>query len=258
MNNEKLAARQQRQQVSEKQRLKHNMENCFKCLESKRCRLHDTIISSSTHAYVCMDTFKDSVLPGQVMICPQQHLSSATDLDDDAYAEIRNYQKCIVRYFDSQDPPCAVIFGESSINRPSREKLLLGAGPHAVLIAYPIELPVFSQARSFFKKAFDEAECEWSTQHKKVVETTAKGGVRAAIPKHFPYVHVDFSLGGGYAHVVENAEEFPKAFVSQTIAGMCELTVLDRAYSTKEQYWDALRAMRQKFQKEFDWTQSLH
>jgi len=230
----RLAAKQQKQQISEKQRIKINLEKCFYCMESRRFRLKDSIISSSTHAYVCMDRFEDSVLPGQVFICPQEHLPSMTDLDDDAYTEIRNYQKCLVRFFEAQDPPRAVIFCESSIERASKDKLLLGGGSHAMLVAYPVELPIFSQARSFFKKAFDEAEDENITQHKKVIETSAKGGVRAAIPKNFPYVHIDFSLGGGYAHIVEDAAEFPKKFAQQTIAGMCELTILDRAYATKD------------------------
>merc|ERR1711907_399772 len=214
-----------------------NLERCNRCMESKRFHSRDAVISASEHAYVCMDNFKDCILPGQVFICPREHLPSLTDLDDSVYAEIRNYQKCLVRFFEAQDPPRAVIFAESAIHRVSKEKLLMGGGPHAVVVAYPIELDVFSQARSFFKKAFDEAECEWSAQHKKVIETSAKGGVRAAIPKHFPYVHIDFSLGGGYAHVVEEASEFPREFAQQTIAGMCELTILDRAYTSKEQYW---------------------
>merc|ERR1719284_2157696 len=130
------------------------------------------IWSISEHAYLCMDDSKDCILEGQVFISPKEHVGAITDLDDSAYAEIRNYQKCLVRFFDALDPP------------------------HAVIVGYPVELPVFSQARSFFKKALDEAECEFETTHKKVIETSAKGGVRAAIPKNFPYVHVDFALGG--------------------------------------------------------------
>merc|ERR1712023_387384 len=110
---------------------------------------------------------------------------------------------------------------------------LLGGGPHMAVVGYPVDLAILDEARAYFKKALDEAECEWSTQHKKVIETTPKRGIRDAIPKGFPYVHIDFSLGGGYAHVVEDASEFPKDFAQQTIAGMCELTVLDRAYATK-------------------------
>jgi hypothetical protein len=239
-----------------KQRLQHNLEHCFKCMESRKFRFRETVLSSSNHAYVSVDTFKDSILPGQVFICPQEHMPAVTDLEDSEYAEMRNYQKCLVRFFEAQEPPKAVIFAESAIHRVSKEKLLLGAGPHTSVVAYPIDSQILSQARTFFKKAFDEAECEWSAQHKKVIETTAKGGVRAAIPKHFPYVHIDFSLGGGYAHVVEEAEEFSQQFAQQTIAGMCELTVLDRAYSTKDEHAEAVRSMKEKF-KEFDWTKSV-
>merc|ERR1711972_962688 len=132
----------------------------------------------------------------------------------------------------------------------------MGAGPHAAVVAYPIEMALLQEARAYWKKALDEAECEFATQHKKVIETSAKGGVRAAIPKNFPYVHVDFALQGGYAHVVEDTSEFPRQFAQQTIAGMCELTILDRAYATKEAYWEATRSMKQKFRQDFDWTQS--
>ena len=54
-------------------------------------------------------------------------------------------------------------------------------------------------------------------------------------PSFFRYVHVDFSLGGGFAHVVDNVVDFPKDFVQHVMAGMCELTILDRAYSCREE-----------------------
>lgn len=53
------------------------------------------------------------------------------------------------------------------------------------------------------------------------------------------YVHVDFSLGGGFAHVVDNVVDFPKDFVQHVMAGMCELTILDRAYSCREELLDS-------------------
>mmetsp|Transcript_13206 Transcript_13206/g.21571 ORF Transcript_13206/g.21571 Transcript_13206/m.21571 type:complete len:737 (-) Transcript_13206:149-2359(-) len=253
----KLAAKRQKQQISEKQRIKHNLQHCTLCMESRKFGFRkESVISSSGHAYLCFDTFKDCILPGQVFIAPQEHLPAATDLDENVWTEIRNYQKCLVRYFEAEDPPRAVIFAESSVHRVSREKLLMGGGPHTSIVAYPIPLASLPEARAYFKKAFDEAECEWSAQHKKVIPTTGKEGVRAAVPRHFPYVHVDFALGGGYAHVVEEAAEFPKDFVQETIAGMCELTILDRAYATKEAYGEAVRSMRELFKSKFDWTQA--
>eukprot|EP00438_Fugacium_kawagutii_P026841 Skav236122 [mRNA] locus=scaffold7369:26340:29376:- [translate_table: standard] len=128
-------------------------------------------------------------------------------------ADIRNYQKCL-------QPPRAVLFVESSVHRVSRDKALLGAGPHTCIVAYPIEIELLAQAKTYWKKALDEAENEFETSHKKVIETDSKGGARSAVPKGFPYIHVDFSLGGGFVHVIDNVIDFPKDFVQHVMAGM--------------------------------------
>jgi len=195
--------------------------------------------------------------PGQVFIAPLEHHSACTDLDDDVWREIRNYQKCLVRFFEAEEPARAVIFVETSVHRVSREKALLGAGPHAAVVAYPVEHGLLAEAKAYWKKAFDEAECEFSTQHKRVIPTESKGGPRGAIPKGFTYVHVDFALGGGYAHVVEDVHEFPKDFAQHTIAGMCGLTILDRAYTSREEHKTACQALRGRFKSSFDWAQAL-
>lgn len=52
-------------------------------------------------------------------------------------------------------------------------------------------------------QAIDEAESEWSQHNaKKIIDTRGKG-LRASIPKNFPYFHVEFGLQGGYAHVID-------------------------------------------------------
>eukprot|EP00927_Polykrikos_kofoidii_P018528 TRINITY_DN18594_c0_g1_i1.p1 TRINITY_DN18594_c0_g1~~TRINITY_DN18594_c0_g1_i1.p1 ORF type:complete len:815 (+),score=196.42 TRINITY_DN18594_c0_g1_i1:72-2447(+) len=253
----KLAEVTKRKEEHDKQQVQRNLSNCDRCMESKKFRPKDAVLSVSPRAYVCAEGFGQCILPGQVFISPQEHLPAVTDLDEATVTEMRNYQKCLVRFYESQNPPKAVIFAESAVHRVSRERILMGGGPHAAVVAYPVDLSILSEARAYFKKAFDEAESEWSAQHKKVIETSAKGGIRAAIPKNFPYVHIDFCLGGGYAHVVEEAHEFPKHFAQQTIAGMCELTVLDRAYTSKEEYWKAVREMKTTFAENFDWTAAL-
>jgi hypothetical protein len=70
-------------------------------------------------------------------------------------------------------------------------------------------------------------------------------------------VHVDFSLGGGYVHIIDNVEEFPRNFVRDTVAGMCELTILDRAYRDKGEHKFAAQETRRKFADGFDWTTAL-
>jgi hypothetical protein len=66
-------------------------------------------------------------------------------------------------------------------------------------------------------------ESEWST-HKKIIEIKKdKGGIRKQIPKSiflinpvkiidFAYFYVDFNTSFGYAHVIEKAEKYNKAF----------------------------------------------
>jgi len=250
--------RSRRQEMAEKERIQVNLSQCTRCMESKRFGRRDAIMSVAQHTYLCVEGFNQSILPGQVFIAPMEHLPATTDLDEEVYREIRNYQKCLVRFFEAEEPPRAVIFAESAVHRVSRDKALMGAGPHAVVTAYPVELGLLQEARAYWRKAFDEAECEFTVQHRKVIETDAKGGVRRAIPKGFAYVHADFSLGGGYAHVVEDTQEFPRDFAQQTIAGMCQLTVLDRAYTSREAYRVACNETIARFRKGgFDWAAAL-
>lgn len=250
--------RGRRQEQSDKDRIQVNLSQCTRCMESKKFGRRDAIMSVSEHAYLCVEGFNQCIVPGQVFIAPLEHHSAVTDLDEEVYQEMRNYQKCLVRFFEAEEPPRAVIFVESSVHRVSRDKALLGAGPHTAIVAYPIELGLLQEARAYWRKAFDEAECEFTVQHRKVIETDAKGGIRKAVPKGFAYVHADFSLGGGYAHVVEDAQEFPRDFAQHTIAGMCELTVLDRAYPNREAHRVACNELRARFREGgFDWASAL-
>jgi len=249
--------KQRLKEVRDKQRVQVNLERCTFCPESKRFDRRATMISSSSSAYLCMDNFNDCVLPGQMFIAPKDHHLAMTSVDEDVHAEMRNYQKCLVRYLEAQDPPKAPLFVESAVHKVSREEMLCGSGPHTRIVVYPVDLNTLHDARLFWKKAFDEAEDEFETQHQKVIEMDAKRSVREKVPQNFPYVHIDFSLGGGYVHIIDNVEEFPRNFVRDTIAGMCELTVLDRAYRDKGEHKFAAQETRRKFADGFDWTTAL-
>lgn len=247
--------RGRRQEQSDKDRIQVNLSHCTRCMESKKFGRRDAIMSVGQHTYLCIDGFNQCILPGQVFIAPREHHAATTDVDEDVQREIRNYQKSLVRFFEEEEPPRAVIFVESAVHRVSRDKALLGAGPHTAIVAYPVEPGLLQEARAYWRKAFDEAECEFTVQHKKVIETDVQGGVRKAIPKGFAYVHATFSLGAGYAHVVEDTQEFPKDFAQQTIAGMSQLTVLDRAYTSREAYRVACQEQIARFRDGgFDWT----
>ncbi|CAE7666684.1 cwf19l2 [Symbiodinium pilosum] len=257
MDSRKGAEKRLKQEKNDKNRIQVNLERCNLCMESKKFFRKDAVMSVSPHAYLCVETQNRSIVPGQVLIVPQEHVMAMTDVDEAAWADIRNYQKCLIAFYEAEQPPRAVLFVESSVHRVSRDKALLGAGPHCCIVAYPIEMGLLVQARTYWKKALDEAENEFETTHAKVIDTDSKGGVRSAVPKGFPYVHVDFSLGGGFAHVIDNVAEFPREFAQHVIAGMCELTILDRAYTCKEEYRDACKDLKDRFAADFDWTKAL-
>ena len=61
----------------------------------------------------------------------------------------------------------------------------------------------------FFKQALEDIEGNWTT-HKSIMKIEKeKGGIQRQIPKPIKYFYIDFSVGYGYAHVIEN-EKFWK------------------------------------------------
>jgi Protein similar to CwfJ C-terminus 2 len=45
-------------------------------------------------------------------------------------------------------------------------------------------------------------------------------GIRQVVPKNFPYFYVEWKEGEGYAHIIEDREQFPRDFGLGVIAGM--------------------------------------
>ena len=40
-------------------------------------------------------------VPGQVLIVPQEHVMAMTDADEAVWADVRNYQKCLISFYES-------------------------------------------------------------------------------------------------------------------------------------------------------------
>ena len=55
-----------------------------------------------------------------------------------------------------------------------------------------------------------ECEREWA-QNKKLVELKGRD-VRRGVPKGLPYFFVDFAMDAGFAHVIEDEQDFPNNF----------------------------------------------
>lgn len=98
----------------------------------------------------------------------------------------------------------------------------LRSQPHTVIECVPMKHGVASNGPMYFKKAILESESEWS-QNVKLVDTRGKKKISESLPKNFPYFHVEFGLGGGFAHVIEDEKTFSKHFGRQVCAGMLKL-----------------------------------
>ncbi|CAE8621762.1 unnamed protein product, partial [Polarella glacialis] len=118
----KWAEKHLKQEKQEKGRIQVNLEKCTFCMESKKFQRKEAMMSVAPHVYLCLDAFNRCIFPNQVCIVPQEHCNATTELEEAAAAEVRNYQKCLVRFFEEQDPPQAIIFVETAIHRVSRDK----------------------------------------------------------------------------------------------------------------------------------------
>merc|ERR1711993_71067 len=65
-------------------------------------------------------------------------------------------------------------------------------------------------------------ESEWS-HNKKLISLTKERGLRRSIPRGLPYFHVDFGNDDGFAHVIEDEQEFDLNFAQQIIGGMLDI-----------------------------------
>ncbi len=81
---------------------------------------------------------------------------------------------------------------------------------HIFIECIPIPRADAEQAPIYFKKALLESESEWA-QHKKIIDTRGKS-VKRCIPAGFPYFSVEFGMGGGFAHVIEDEKRFSRYF----------------------------------------------
>ncbi|PFH35768.1 cwfj family protein [Besnoitia besnoiti] len=208
--------------------------NCARCMDTQHFgRVHRAgIIAMSSQALLCFQPWRNCVLRSHLLLLPLAHVSSVTTVDDAGYEELRNFQKSIVTYFQETRGELPV-FIETVTHFVAKEKLWMGAGPHTAVEVLPIPQDRLLEAKTYFRKAFEEAEGEWQ-QHKKVLEVRGREGIRSAIPANIPYIHVDFALTGGLAHVIEDGRSFSASFGRDVILGMLEKPPTDRAFFTEE------------------------
>ena len=206
------------------------------------------IIARSHRAYVALMPQKWAITPYHMAVVPTSHVSSVLKLDEDQYAEVRNYMKAVVGFLDGRG--LAPLFLETVTRVVSVDRALLNAGPHTQIEVVPVPIDVLESSKGHFKKALDEAGQDWRTH--KTIKTFGKSHApRRCIPEHFPYLHVDFSLSGGFASVIEE-EHTSKSFLRDIAAGVLDLCPFDRKFKDDDSFADYRAKTITEFAP-FDW-----
>ncbi|XP_076184311.1 CWF19-like protein 2 [Aptenodytes patagonicus] len=200
---------QRRKAIHEHQQLAARMEKCPYCFDSSELSKH-LIIAIGTKVYLSLPS-NQSLTEGHCLIAPLQHHTAATLLDEDIWEEIQMFRNALVKMFEAKDLDC--VFLETNMNMKKRY--------HMVYECIPLPKEVGDVAPIYFKKAIMESDEEWSV-NKKLIDLSSKD-VRKSVPKGLPYFSVDFSLQGGFAHVIEDQHKFPHYFGKEIIGGMLDL-----------------------------------
>ncbi|KAM4742491.1 CWF19-like protein 2 [Anableps anableps] len=195
--------------IGESRRLAASMDKCPHCFSSQELPKH-LIVAIGSKVYLSLPAGV-SMTEGHCLICPLQHHTSATGLDEDVWSEMQLFRRALVRMFESQELDC--VFMETYMNLRRKQ--------HMVLECIPLPRELGDMAPIYFKKAIMECDEEWA-MNKKLVDLSSKD-VRKAVPRGLPYFVVDFGLQGGFAHVIENEQKFPHYFGKEVVGGMMDL-----------------------------------
>lgn len=246
-------ARQQRQRhtaIREHKQWGEATASCSYCMDSSVFR-KDFLISLGETTLLMYRHGHLSLLPGHACISPIKHAEASTGLDEDVALEVEKTKAALRKMWASKGK--SVVFLETVLSSGSRRQ-------HCTIEAIPLPRSVALDAPLYFKQGLMEVDEQWAT-HKKLISTKGRP-LRACVPKNFPYFFVEWGdEGEGYAHIIEDKEQFPKDFGVSVIAGM--LGVDPPRFDRKGQLRGDPGQERQAvagFVREwqpFDWTREL-
>lgn len=235
-----------RKEKAEKRQERY-LAKCEYCLSNTLLK-DEQVQSISTRAFLLQSKLQ-VFFGNHFVIVPFSHNSSIRESPEEDYAEVRNYKKSLIQYFDSQNK--SIIFLEFAVN--------VDKSPHAFIECFVMNNKVFKTAPSFFTQELNSMGSEWSTHRKVIPISREKGGLRKQIPENFPYFFVDFGLDSGMAHIIEKENEFNKQNIYDVI---CSILGQDpiTAKNTRNVERDDLIRNKKRFMKEFidfDWSETL-
>jgi len=222
--------------------MEKTLHDCKWCLGSKRSQKH-LIVSIGKTVYLTLPGTV-SLVPGHCLIVPICHCASGTQLDEDVWNEIQEYRKALVKMFMSQGEDC--VFMETAMGFKKH--------PHMVIECIPVPEDMGSMLPMYYQKAIQECETEWS-DNVKLVKLKDKN-ISKSIPKGLPYFHVDFGLDNGFAHVIEEEQNWNKRFGHEIVGGMLDVEARVMRNPPFEQFEQQKTKVIQfgEMWSKFDWT----
>lgn len=196
--------------IHEHKQLSERLDSCSACLQSDAMQKH-LMVSAGENIYISLPSY-EPLTDGHCFIIPIKHTTCGTQLDENEWSEVMDYRKALVNMFakDGDD----VVFVETAMG--------LHRHPHMRVECIPMPKSVGDLAPIYFKKAIDESEKEWAS-NKKLISLRGRD-VRRAVPKGLPYFSVSFGVDDeGFAHVIEDENDFPRNFAQEIVGGMLDL-----------------------------------
>jgi hypothetical protein len=255
---EEIAKKEKERQIREYTKFQSALDRCTLCFTSKLRRKHLTL-AIGTVAYLALPS-RGRMVPGHCQIIPAEHIASTRSTDESTWTEIRNFKKCLLQMFTAQGMD--VIFIETALGVGGNTSGGGGqdAHAHAVVDCIPVPQDVFAKAPMYFRKAVDDATSEWAQHASKRMIDTSQKGLRGAIPPNFPYFHVEFGLGSGFVHVIDNPREFDRDFGRSVMIGLLKLPEEDMHRRAKKESERLQMQWATEFRSQFDeydWTKML-
>jgi len=195
--------------AAEQMAMEKTLHDCKWCIGSKRSQKH-LMVAMGKSVYLSLPGTA-SIAPGHCLIVPMSHVASGTSLDEDVWNEIQEFRKALVKMFLSRGEDC--VFMETAMGFRRQ--------PHMVIECIPVPEDMGSMLPMYYQKAIQECETEWS-DNVKLVKLKDKN-ISRNIPKGLPYFHVDFGLDNGFAHVIEDEENWNRRFGHEIVGGMMDV-----------------------------------
>jgi hypothetical protein len=235
-----------KKQINEYNKMKSIGDTCTLCYNSPKMKKY-LIIALGEKAYLAIPPF-GSLLKNHCIISTFEHRNAMNQCDEDEWNEIIKFRSSLKKMFASLGKD--VLFIETVTSYNMKKQL------HSFIECIPISYEDMEVAPGYFKKAILDSDSEWS-QNQKLIDTRGKG-ISRSIPKDFPYFHVEFSLNGGYAHIIEDWTKFPYYFGREIVAGIMDLplNLIKEREETEEKEKSQVLEFLQIFEK-FDWTIEL-